>query len=227
MKTNHIAVLYFAASLFTLSITSSCTDNKDGKENKNTQKGKSTNVKKPVETDNNGLKIGFIDMDSVSNNYEYQKDVKALLEANQKKAENTLKAKENTFQTRYASYQKKVMEFQKKANNIKSEAEQRSLEAEANSLKNEEAALAKLEQEYQTENAKLTQEFQELFTKHTQEFNDTIENFLQEYGEENGYDLLLGKSSTSGGVLYGKEAYDATDDVIKALNDRYASYKKK
>jgi len=224
MKKIKVAVLFIAA-LSTVSFNS-CTDGKDNKDVKSKNEPSASNTKAQSSSSSDGLKIGFIDMDSVSNNYEYQKDVKALLEANQKKAESTLKSKESAFQSRYQAFQKKAVAFQEKASKIRSQSEQAALETEANNLKNEEAVLAKLQEEYQTEQAKLSQEFQDLFTKHTQEFNDTIEHFLQEYGEKNGYDLLLGKSSSTGGVLYGKDAYDITNEVIEAMNERYKANKK-
>jgi len=221
MKKLQTIAFLIAISLIMNSVLS-CTDSKENKPNPKTKKEATVQS-----SDTKALKIAFIDMDSVSNNYDYQKDIKALLESKQNKAESTLKAKEKALQEKYKSFQAKATAFQQKASKIRSEAEQAALQPEANALKNEEASIAKLEQEYQTEQAKLTQDFQEQFAKYTKEFNDTIEVFLKEYGESNGYDLLLGKSSATGGVLYGKDTYDITTDVIEALNERYKTYKKK
>ena len=221
MKKLDCAAYLFAASICMMSLYS-CTESKETKPSSTTNKPTSVQV-----SESKGLKIAFIDMDSVSNNYDYQKDIKSLLESKQKSAESSLKAKENALKEKYKSFQTKAAAFQQKASKVRSEAEQAALQPEANALKNEEAAIAKLEQEYQTEQAKLSQDFQEKFAQYTKEFNDTIEAFLQEYGESNGYDLLLGKSSATGGVLYGKQAYDVTTDVIKALNERYKTNKKK
>ena len=40
--------------------------------------------------------------------------------------------------------------------------------------------------------------------------------------KEKGYDFILCKSSGIDNVLYANEAYDVTDEVVKALNKRYS-----
>jgi len=53
-----------------------------------------------------------------------------------------------------------------------------------------------------------------------------IKNFLKGYGKEKGYDYIYGTGATAT-ILYGKEEYEITKDVIKALNDRYEKDGKK
>jgi outer membrane protein len=43
---------------------------------------------------------------------------------------------------------------------------------------------------------------------------------VEEYGKENGYDLILG-TTTSGNILYGTEKKDITEQVLNALNNAY------
>ena len=47
-----------------------------------------------------------------------------------------------------------------------------------------------------------------------------INSYVKEYGEKQGYDLILG-ITRDGNILYGKEAIDITDEVLKGLNDSY------
>lgn len=47
-----------------------------------------------------------------------------------------------------------------------------------------------------------------------------VNSFIKEYGEAKGYDVILG-STLDGSILYGKEAKDITDEVLKELNDSY------
>lgn len=47
-----------------------------------------------------------------------------------------------------------------------------------------------------------------------------INSFVEEYGQENGYDIILG-TTDSGNLLYGKESMDITDIVLKELNISY------
>ncbi len=47
-----------------------------------------------------------------------------------------------------------------------------------------------------------------------------INSFAKDYGEEHGYDVILGTTS-SGNVLYGKKDLDITEELLKALNQQY------
>lgn len=53
-----------------------------------------------------------------------------------------------------------------------------------------------------------------------------IKTFLKGYGKEKGYDYVYGTGATAT-ILYGKEEYDITKDVIKALNEKYEKEGKK
>lgn len=222
MKNFYISVLSIATILCCTTFTS-CTES----ENKNEKKTEKKQIDaKTTEKETTGLNIAYVDMDSVSNNYQYNKDVEAIMKAKQNTAEATLKAKEKSLESRFNAFQQKAAAFQKKAANVTSQAEQAALQSEGTALEKEQASLQKLQEDYQTQQAKLTQDYQELALKHAQEINDTIEAFLNEYGEEKGFDLLLGKSNATGSVLYGKKAYDVTDEVIEAINKRYEKFKK-
>jgi outer membrane protein len=48
---------------------------------------------------------------------------------------------------------------------------------------------------------------------------DDIEKVIQEYAKANGYALVLDQRT----ILYGEEVYDATDAVLKVLNERYGA----
>lgn len=47
-----------------------------------------------------------------------------------------------------------------------------------------------------------------------------INSFVEGYGQENGYDIILG-TTDSGNLLYGKESMDITNVVLKELNINY------
>jgi len=49
-----------------------------------------------------------------------------------------------------------------------------------------------------------------------------INSFVMDYGEEHGYEVILGTTS-AGSVLYGRETVDITDEILKALNAAYES----
>jgi outer membrane protein len=58
----------------------------------------------------------------------------------------------------------------------------------------------------------------------SQTLNDSIINrvkaFVQDYGKANNYNFILG-SNEAGSVLYGEEASDLTQEILKALNENY------
>lgn len=54
----------------------------------------------------------------------------------------------------------------------------------------------------------------------TQGVLNQINSFIEKYAKENGYNLILG-TTTSGNILYGEEYMDITDDVLKVLNENY------
>ena len=86
----------------------------------------------------------------------------------------------------------------------------------------EQARLQKLQQDLQDLEARLSNSLQEEYQKEFQALTDTIQNFTKSYAKEKGYDFILCKSSGIDNVLYANEAYDVTDEVVKALNKRYS-----
>jgi len=52
---------------------------------------------------------------------------------------------------------------------------------------------------------------------------DEIEQSVSEYAKTNGFSVILDQRS----LLYGQDAYDITDKVLRMLNDRYAATAKK
>ncbi|MGB5942552.1 MAG: OmpH family outer membrane protein [Leeuwenhoekiella sp.] len=52
-----------------------------------------------------------------------------------------------------------------------------------------------------------------------------IKDYVKKYGESNGYDYIYSQTE-AGGVLYAKEGYEITEEVLKSLNDSYGSNSK-
>ncbi len=81
--------------------------------------------------------------------------------------------------------------------------------------------LQKQEQNIRQYAKAIEQRMQEEDEKITQAVLNQINSFIEEYGKEKGYTLILG-TTVSGNILYGNEAEDITDDLLKALNKNYA-----
>ncbi|HEX8460178.1 MAG TPA: OmpH family outer membrane protein [Segetibacter sp.] len=147
------------------------------------------------------FKIAYFEMDSIENNYEYLKDVK-----------NQLKAKENQLSGQLSSmknrYMEKVNKFQQEAQTMTQErqgAMQQDLMQEQKVIQNKEQAVGA--------------ELQDESLRRLQNVNKTIEEFLKEYNKDKGYSYILGYQP--GTIYYKDSTFDITNDVVKALNERY------
>lgn len=81
-----------------------------------------------------------------------------------------------------------------------------------------------------TENIK--QQRQQLvddFSKEEAIYNDSLynrlQNFMKEYNKTKGYKYILGHQR-GGGILFASDSLEITSDLIKSLNEAYASEKK-
>ena len=134
-------------------------------------------------------------------------------EAFQKKQANA----ESTINAKGKNFANQVQEFQRKAQSNQLTQQQ---------YENEQARLAKLQQDIQDLQQRLSTSLQEEYQKELQALTDTIQNFMKSYAKEKGFDFILCKSSGIDNVLYGNPKYDITNEVVKALNKRYAKEKK-
>lgn len=80
--------------------------------------------------------------------------------------------------------------------------------------------LAALNQNIQNYSATVEQLSREEDIKKTEAILEQINVFIEKYGEENGYDIILG-TTPNGNILYGRDAIDITDELLEALNRAY------
>ncbi len=62
------------------------------------------------------------------------------------------------------------------------------------------------------------------------EMDSLVSNYrklIKEYGKEKGYDYIYGTGDVSPSILYAKDSYDITKEVVKMVNDKYKSSDKK
>lgn len=114
------------------------------------------------------------------------------------------------------------------------EAEGKKLQAEAESFKRN--AMANGQAWAQQKGAELQQRdqqlqyaqqgmLQQLQQESGQEMDSLVKKYkklFKEYGKEKGYDYIYGTGEVAT-VLYGKEEYDITTQIIKLVNDKYKS----
>jgi len=147
-------------------------------------------------------KIGFVDNSVLINEYQERKDVEASL---------------NT----------KIEAFKTRTDSLRSAFELEIKEAELKARTMSQSAIQTLSQELQQKEQVLSQRVQfeqQQIAQESQTLNDSIINrvkaFVQDYGKSNNYNFILG-SNEAGSVLYGEEASDLTQEILKALNENY------
>lgn len=174
-----------------------------------------------VENTENSPKIVFIHIDSLLSNYDLYKNNKSELEEQYQKSEKTLSGKIEAFQKRVATFQKEIMEIEQKANTIapiELQKLQDKFSKQQQNLAKEEEALMK-----QRDNAAM--ELEQKLGDMQVDLQNKIDDFLDKVAEEKGYDFVLMKGS-GGGVMYGRNTLDITQETLDVLNKDYADSKK-
>jgi outer membrane protein len=157
-----------------------------------------------------GMKIAYVEVDSLMTQYTFAKDYSVNLERKSTNARNTLTQKSNQLQAAVDNFQKKMN------NNGFTSREQ---------AESQQAAIQRQQRDLQTLQARLESEL----ANETQQFNlalrDSLNNFLKEYNKAKKYDLILSRAGDN--ILYANMKYDITQDVINGLNKRYKAPAKK
>lgn len=150
------------------------------------------------------LKTAFVDTQKLMEENLEAKDIRAKFEA-------MLEAKGKRFDAEVKLFQQEAANFEKNAQQYGMQWAQ----TKGNELRQKEQYLAQQEQlimrEAQLEGGK---EMDSLVKR--------IKTFIQDYGKENNYDYIYG-TGESANVLYAKDSYDITEEIIKILNDKYKS----
>ena len=192
-------IIYSAFAVFAL-MAASC--------NENNQDGNTTNS--TAAKDNGELKLAYVLLDTLQNQYEFFKDVNEEMQTKEANAKATLAQKEQAFAA-------KAQEIQSKASQNAYTQEQYNVEV---------AKLQKMQQDGQELQARLEQQLVEESSERLKAVSDTIQHFISSYAKDKGYHFIFSKTSGIDHLLFAAPAYDVTDEVVAALNKRYASEKK-
>jgi len=149
-----------------------------------------------------GVKIAYVDIDTLEANYDYFKKKKAEFETRQKNIDAELERMANALQNEYIALQKKAQNGE--LSQSEGEAAQQRLMQKQNELENKRSTLG---------NKYLKD--QEDFNK---EIHDNLHEYIKEYNEEMCYDYILSYSK-DGSILYANDALDITRDVIEGMNN--------
>lgn len=147
-------------------------------------------------------KIGFVNSVELMDKYQEKIDVESRFKV---KADAMAKKRDSISQ----AFQLELQEFQTRAQRM--------------SQQNAQEEYGQLQQRGQFVGQQLQQEEQQL-QQNSQAEMDTLVNKVKDeikaYGKANGYTYILG-GGDGGAVLYGDDAKDLTDVILKNLNDKY------
>ena len=153
------------------------------------------------------VKTAYIDTSELMKEYTEAKDLEAKYKAQSEEKGRQLEAEINRFKQDAANFQSQAQA------NGQEWAQKRGAE------------LQKREQQLGYAQQALAQELQQSSGKEMDSLVSGVKKFIKDYGKEKGYDYIYGTGDAAS-VLYAKEKYDITKDIIKALNDKYKSGEK-
>ena len=84
--------------------------------------------------------------------------------------------------------------------------------------------LQRREQEIGVMQESMIKQFQEEFGSQSDTIRKMMREYIKDYGKKNGYDYIYGTGDAVS-IIYAKDSYDITKDIIKALNEKYSGNK--
>ena len=145
------------------------------------------------------MKIGYVDIFKVFNDYEKTKEYDEKLEAKKDVAEKKLEKKKEA-----------IMKFQGKLDLLK----------EGEKAKEEEKLSKELKEYRDLEREAFTDIRKERDEK-MKDIVEDIDKIIKDYAKKNGFNLII----NSNAVLYGAKAMDVTDEILKISNKKYSGKK--
>jgi outer membrane protein len=149
-----------------------------------------------------GVKIAFVELDSLNNQVKFIKNKRTELEDEQKRIE-------TEWQAGYRNLENKKNEFLKRGNAI--------TQQEAEKFQGE---LMQQQQQVDGRKQKLSQDLSEKSYKFLEDMQNKLKAYLVEYNKDNKYQFILTVGAGMDYMLYKDESLDITKDVIVGLNEK-------
>ena len=153
-----------------------------------------------------GLRIGYVNSDTVTANYLFSKQLNADLMAKQSSAENKLRKEAEKLQADAEKFQQ--------AAPIMGREE----------LERTQSELMQRQEELQMMEYELSQKLQDKGYKANYDYIMATDKYLQKIGKDLGYDYIFGYR-TGDLVMYANPDFDITKQVIELLNNEYRADK--
>ena len=165
-------------------------------------------VAQTAETEATGLRIAYVELDSLMSQYQLYKDYEEVLTRKGTDIQKTLAQKQRKLESSATAMQRKY-----ENNGFQTRDE---LERAQQSLQQQEMELQQLA-------AKLNNEFNEEQARINQEARDSIQAFLKIYNQTKKYDYVMIKAGDN--LLIANPKYNITKDIVTGLNKRYNAKK--
>jgi len=155
-----------------------------------------------------GLKIAYVNGDSMMSSYGLMKDLEAKFIQDNMVRESKLKSAQTKLEQQYRNYQNEVS----------------TLTARERGKKEEQLQLA--QQQLMADQQELSQNAAMQEAEMYEQIQDSLQAFFKEFGKELGVDYVLATQKGSG-ILFTNPSLDVTGPAIEKLNQRYQAGKAK
>lgn len=163
------------------------------------------------------MPIAVINTDSILKHYTLAVEASEKLMSRYEESTVKLDTKAKSLQGEVETFQRDVVDFQRKLEANAFLSRERAESEQARLQKKEQQLMAK-QQDLENLRQKLSADFMQEQADLTQQLQDSVQAYLREYNADGRYHLVLNDA-----VLMNKVAgYDITNEVIDALNARYA-----
>jgi len=155
-----------------------------------------------------GLKIAYVNGDSLMSGYGLMKDLEAKFLQDNMVRESKLKSAQTKLEQQYRNYQNEVS----------------TLTTRERSKKEEQLQMA--QQQLMADQQELSQNAALQEAEMAQQLQDSLQAFFKEFGKELGVDFVLATQKGSG-ILFANPALEVTGPALEKLNQRYQAGKTK
>lgn len=154
-----------------------------------------------------GLKTAYVDTSKLSKDYEAFKDLDSQSKIKQEEMGRELDAKVNELKQDYAAAQSQAAAKGPQWAQLKAQE------------------LQKREQEINAMQQSMMKTLQDEFGVKNDSAVSTMKKYVASYGKKKGYDYIYGTGDASVSIMYAKDGYDITAEVLKELNESYKGSK--
>jgi outer membrane protein len=156
-------------------------------------------------TATSGFKTAYVDTSKLSKEYEAFKELESQSKVKQEEMGRELDVKVQQLKLDYAA-----------AQNEAAAKGQQWAQLKAQELQKRERELGMMQET-------MVKTLQDEFGAKNDSAVSKMKKYIKDYGKKNGYDYIYGSNDATTTVIYAKDGYDVTEEILKELNSNYKS----